>query len=169
MYDMKPYLRRFFLGPHPDRTAAILAVVAKHGEQSMMVGLHDGSWWSQPWRIENYHPDKWPEGFEFVERWEAGVAHVRSKPFRVSVDDNRLDTIRNLFGRSRREAITADFEFANWLADDDFKVKLPEPPEDVRMAANIAGDNDEIFFRLIAEMPKRDAPENSSSRKDRRS
>ena len=168
MYDMRPYLSRFFTGPYPDRRSAILGVVGKGGERSMVVGFHDGSWWAQPWRSENFHPEKWPDGFEFVDSAEADIVHVRSKPFRMSMDDDRLDTIRSIFGRSRREAVTEDFDFANWLTDEDFKVRFPEPPEDVRIAANLAGDDDDIFFRLIAEMPK-GIPGNFSSRKDRRS
>ncbi|NTF18110.1 hypothetical protein G6L37_06805 [Agrobacterium rubi] len=168
MYDMKPFLSRFFMGPFADRTSAVVGVIAKHGERSLVVGIHDGSWWAQPWRTENYHPDKWPVGFELVDRWEAGLIHLKSRPFRLSIDSSRLDTIRNIFGCSRKDAVTADFDFANWLEDDDFKVKLPEAPEDVSMAANIAGDNDEIFFRIIAES-RPGVPNNFSGRQDRRS
>lgn len=160
-YDMKPYLTRFFMGPFPDRTVALATSALKHGERSMVVGLHDGRWWVKPWREENFHPEKWPEGFELVDRRAVAIAKLKNRPsIRMSLDNDRMDTIRSLFGRRGRDAITEDFDFdfANWLADEDFNVKLPERPEDVRMAANLAGSDDDIFYKILSQHPICPAP-----------
>jgi len=151
MYDMTEFLSTFFIGPFTDRRSAILGVVEEHGERSMVIGTHDGRWWGQPWHAENYDPARWPDGFELIDRWEAGIARLKSQPVRLSLDTDRISAIRNIFGRTRAEATTDDFDFANWLADDDFDVALPEKPEDVRIAANIAGSDDETFFRILSE------------------
>lgn len=154
MHDLTKYLSHFFMGPYPDRTSAVLGVVSRNGERSMVVGLHGGCWWAKPWREENFHPEAWPDGFEFVDRVSAGIEKVKNMPsFRMTLEHDRLDTIRSLFGRRGREATTDDFDFANWLTEDDFDVKIPEKPEDVRMAANLAGPNDDIFFRILAQNP----------------
>jgi hypothetical protein len=153
-YDLKPYLKRFFMGPFQERSAAILGASCKHGECSMVVGTYDGAWWVRPWPEENYHEDKWPVGFNLITRREVGVARVKNRSaFRMSLDNERLDTIRSLFGRRASDAVTEDFDFdfADWLDDADFDVKLPF--EDVRMAANIAGDNDDVFFRILSQYP----------------
>lgn len=160
-YDMKPYLTRFFMGPFLDRTTAIATAASKHGERTMVAGRHDGCWWVKPWREENFHPEKWPEGFEMVDRRSVAIARLKSRPsIRMTLDNDRIDTIRSLFGRRGREAITEDFDFdfANWLADEDFNVKLPEKPEDVRMAANLAGTDDDAFYGILAQHPVRPAP-----------
>lgn len=161
MYDMKPFLTRFFMGPYEDRRSAIRGVVLRHGERSMVIGFHDGNWWAQPRSVESFQSEAWPETFEFVDRWEAGVAHLRGRFQSSGCDERRLDEIH-------RHAVADDFMFANWLTDEDFKVKLPEPPEDVRLAANLAGDNDDMFFKLIARMNTSHHPDNFNSRKDRR-
>jgi hypothetical protein len=153
-YDMKPYLTRFFMGPYSDRASAIASAASKHGEQSMVVGFHGDGWWVKPWREENFHPEKWPEEFEFVERRNVAIARLKNRPsIRMSIDNERIDTIRSLFGRRGRDAVTEDFDFdfANWLTDDDFNVKLPEKPEDVRMAANLAGSDDDIFYKILSQ------------------
>ncbi len=155
-YDMKPYLTRFFMGPFPDRTTAIATAASKHGERSVVAGRHDGCWWVKPWREENFHPEKWPEGFDLVDRRSVAIARLKSRPsIRMSLDNERIDTIRSLFGRRGREAVTEDFDFdfANWLADEDFNVKLPEKPEDVRLAANLAGADDDAFYKILAQRP----------------
>jgi hypothetical protein len=160
-YDMKPYLTRFFMGPFLDRTSALAAAASKHGERSMVVGIHDGRWWVKPWREENFHPEKWPEGFELADRRSVAIARLKNRPsIRMTLENDRIDTIRSLFGRRGREAVTEDFDFdfANWLADEDFNVKLPEKPEDVRMAANLAGADDDIFYRILSQHPICPAP-----------
>jgi hypothetical protein len=160
-YDMKPYLTRFFMGPFLDRTTALATAASKHGERSMVVGIHDGRWWVNPWREENFHPERWVEGFELVDRRSAAIARLKNRPsIRMTLDNDRIDTIRSLFGRRGREAVTEDFDFdfANWLADEDFNVKLPEKPEDVRMAANLAGADDDIFYKILSQHPICPAP-----------
>lgn len=156
MHDMTQYLAHFFMGPFPDRAAAIVASAKKHGERSVVVGLHADNWWVKPWRAENFHQDRWPQGFEFVDRFDVGIAKVKSVPsFRVSFEPDRLDTIRSLFGRKGSEAVTEDFDFnfANWLADEDFNIRLPEKADDISIASTTAGADDEVFFRILSEHP----------------
>lgn len=167
MHDMTQYLTHFFMGPYPDRTAAILASAKQHGERSVVVGLHADNWWVKPWAEENFHQARWPEGFEFVDRFNVGIEKVKSIPsFRVSFEPDRLDTIRSVFGRRGSEAITEDYSFANWLPDEDFDTRLK--PEDVSVASTVAGADDEAFFRYLSEHPIIPHPAQLMGTKDRR-
>jgi hypothetical protein len=158
MHDMTPYLTRFFTGPFLDRTTAVATAASKHGERSMVVGHHGDGWWARPWPEENFHPDKWPQGFEIADSRTVAIARLKSRPsVRMTIDNDRADTIQSLFGRRRRDAATEEFDFgfdfANWLSDEDFDIKLPEKPDDVRIAANLAGSDDDQFYKLLAQQP----------------
>lgn len=98
------YVKKFFEGPFPSRTAAIRGTARIHGEKSLAIGEWRGQYWGRPWAEASFNAENWPDGFECVSRFSVGVAIMPQ--LRLSRSPNAsIDPV----------APTMSMTFANWL------------------------------------------------------
>lgn len=98
------YVKKFFEGPFPSRTAAIRGTAKIHGEKSLVIGEWSGQFWGRPWAEATFHAQDWPASFECVSRFSVGVATMP-----------QLRLSRSPSVGADKILPTMNMTFANWL------------------------------------------------------